>query len=409
MKDFTSKIPTPITSLALGWVILGNVFQGVNTFLSDLCMVASLILIVLTFASLLLNPRKIIESFKTSVGMSLFTSITMALMMISIWMKGVFGQANIYIWVVGVILHSIILVIFTIRYVVNFNLNNVTPSWFLVYTGLGIGAITCRDFGMIVFGKATLSFIIFVSVVLAIPILISIFVKRQKVKNAYKPLFSLISVPLGIIIPAYIFVSEKVSSSTVLWMTILLQIIFVVVLINSLLQVFNGFYPGWSCYTVSSAITLYATSVANDLFISKKLNYVFFQYLLDVEYVVVFIICSIVLLAYLINVLDDPSTEGTHLNLTNSNHNSAAINRFSLSDLFSSNNKAKERKLSREKRRNSTSDSEKNDKPEKKDVRSRSSRKIRETSNRELENQVNKKEKKVFDEEEMDKFSNLID
>ncbi|MDY4561187.1 MAG: hypothetical protein SO435_05665, partial [Peptostreptococcus porci] len=123
----------------------------------------------------------------------------------------------------------------------------------------------------------------------------------------------------------------------------------------------------------------------------------------------VFIICSIVLLAYLINVLDDPSTEGTHLNLTNSNHNSAAINRFSLSDLFSSNNKAKERKLSREKRRNSTSDSEKNDKPEKKDVRSRSSRKIRETSNRELENQVNKKEKKVFDEEEMDKFSNLID
>lgn len=409
MKDFTSKIPTPITSLALGWVILGNVFQGVNTFLSDLCMVASLILIVLTFASLLLNPKKIIESFKTSVGMSLFTSITMALMMISIWMKGVFGQANIYIWVVGVILHSIILVIFTIRYVVNFNFNNVTPSWFLVYTGLGIGAITCKDFGMIVFGKATLSFIIFVSVVLAIPILISIFVKRQKVKNAYKPLFSLISVPLGIIIPAYIFVSEKVSSSTVLWMTILLQVIFVVVLINSLLQVFNGFYPGWSCYTVSSAITLYATSVANDLFVSKKLNYVFFQYLLDAEYVVVFIICSIVLLAYLINVLDDPSTEGTHLNLTNSNHNSAAINRFSLSDLFSSNNKAKERKLSREKRRNSTSDSEKNDKPEKKDVRSRSYRKIRETSNRELENQVNKKEKKVFDEEEMDKFSNLID
>ena len=372
-------------------------------------MVASLILIVLTFASLLLNPKKIIESFKTSVGMSLFTSITMALMMISIWMKGVFGQANIYIWVVGVILHSIILVIFTIRYVVNFNLNNVTPSWFLVYTGLGIGAITCRDFGMIVFGKATLSFIIFVSVVLAIPILISIFVKRQKVKNAYKPLFSLISVPLGIIIPAYIFVSEKVSSSTVLWMTILLQIIFVVVLINSLLQVFNGFYPGWSCYTVSSAITLYATSVANDLFISKKLNYVFFQYLLDVEYVVVFIICSIVLLAYLINVLDDPSTEGTHLNLTNSNHNSAAINRFSISDIFSSNNKAKERKLCREKRRNSVSDSEKNDKPEKKDVRSRSSRKIRETSKREMENQVNKKEKKVFDEEEMDKFSSLID
>lgn len=409
MKDFTSKIPTPITSLALGWVILGNVFQGVNTFLSDLCMVASLILIVLTFASLLLNPKKIIESFKTSVGMSLFTSITMALMMISIWMKGVFGQANIYIWVVGVILHSIILVIFTIRYVVNFNLNNVTPSWFLVYTGLGIGAITCRDFGMIVFGKATLSFIIFVSVVLAIPILISIFVKRQKVKNAYKPLFSLISVPLGIIIPAYIFVSEKVSSSTVLWMTILLQIIFVVVLINSLLQVFNGFYPGWSCYTVSSAITLYATSVANDLFISKKLNYVFFQYLLDVEYVVVFIICSIVLLAYLINVLDDPSTEGTHLNLTNSNHNSAAINRFSISDIFSSNNKAKERKLCREKRRNSVSDSEKNDEPEKKDVRSRSSRKIRETSKREMENQVNKKEKKVYDEEEMDKFSSLID
>lgn len=414
LKDFTSKIPTPITALALGWVILGNVFQGVNTFLSDLCMVASLILIVLTFASFLLNPRKIVESFKTSVGMSLFSSITMALMMISIWMKGVFGKANIYIWVMGVVLHTLILVIFTIRYVMNFNIKNVTPSWFLVYIGIGIGAITCEDFGMIVFGRAALSFIVVASIVLTIPITISMFFNRQRIKNAYKPLFSLISIPLGIIIPAYIFISDNINVNLVFWMMVVLQIIFVIVLISSVMQIFNGFYPGWSCYTISGSITLYATSIANDYFKLKKMEYIFVQYILDVEYVIVFVVCAIILLAYLINVLDDPNSEGTHINLTTSRISGEPNKKVSF-NLFSSKSKQDQRRLNREKRRAKYAEIEKNNKISKNSKNKLSADndniksntvEIKMSKDSDLDEEVKNKSDK---DNGIEKFSNLID
>lgn len=304
MKDFVSKLPLPVAALALGWVLLGNIFKNLIPFLSDICMIISLILLILTVVKLLLDTKSFYNNLRSPVGLSIFSSFSMSLMLISVWMEGVLDKANIYIWIVGVVLHTIIMIIFTLKYVLNLKVKYVFSSWFLVYSGIGVAAITCNDFGMIVFGRTVLKFCIGVSIVLLPLVLLRM--KKIGGTQAAKPIFSLISLPLGIILPALILISEDLSTRNMWIMFIVIQIILLFTLIDMLIQIFHGFYPSWSCYTVSVSISVYASMYFNNYLIDSKMENAIIDYLMYFEYVLVFLVCVLILLAYFINTLEDP-------------------------------------------------------------------------------------------------------
>lgn len=304
LKNLTSRLPLPVTVLALGWVILGNILKDIIPLLSDICMIISMMLLIITILKIVLSPRGFYKGIKSPAGLSMFSSFSMSLMLISVWMKGFLGKANIYIWIIGVILHTVILIVFTIKYVLNFKIKYVFSSWFLVYSGIGIAAITCNDFGMIVFGRSVLKFTVFVSL-LILPFVLA----RLKIMGstqAAKPIFSLICVPLGIIVPAMVSINEPASSKVMWAMFTAIQILLLVVIIDMLIHLFMGFYPSWSCYTVAIVISVYSSMYFNKYLAMVKMRNYFVESLLYFEYVLAFVVCSIVLLAYFINTLEDP-------------------------------------------------------------------------------------------------------
>ncbi|WP_101772727.1 TDT family transporter [Peptostreptococcus faecalis] len=312
MKDFLSKIPLPITVLALGWVLLSSIFQGVIPLISDISVIISLILIVLSILKIIFDIKNFYLSIKSSVGLSLFSAFSISLMLISVWMKGVLGQANIYIWATGVVLHIIIMILFTIRYVINFNIKYVFASWFLVYSGLGMASITCKEFGMIVFGGAVFKFTIVVSIILVPFIVVRLF--KRSTTNAARPLFSLISIPIGIILPSYIVVSESIVLDRLWVMFFISQIILLLVIINMLSQMYRGFYPSLSCYAASSAATLYAAKFFSNYLKENKIYNQYLDYVLYGEYFLVFIICAAILLIYFIKILTEVKSKDKGIN-----------------------------------------------------------------------------------------------
>lgn len=304
LKNLTSRLPLPVTVLALGWVVLGNLLKDIIPLLSDICMIVSMMLLIMTVFKIILSPKGFYKNIKSPAGLSMFSSFSMSLMLISVWMKGFLGKANIYIWITGVILHTIILVVFTIKYVLNFKLKYVFSSWFLVYSGIGIAAITCNDFGMIVFGRSVLKFTVFVSVVI-LPMVLA----RQKIKGstqAAKPIFSLIAMPLSIIVASMVSINEPASAKTMWILFIIIQLVLLVVIVDMIIHLFHGFYPSWSCYAAAIAASVYGSMYFNQYLIRSGAKNYFVDSLLCFEYVLVFVVCSIVLLAYFINTLEDP-------------------------------------------------------------------------------------------------------
>lgn len=304
MRKFISRIPLPITALTLAWVILGNIFKGLIPFLSDMCMIVALILLILTIAKMFLNPVSFYTSLKSPVGLSLFSSFPMSLIMIAVWMKELFDKANLYFWVAGVIIQTVILIIFTIKYVFNFRIKYVFPSWFMVYAGLGMSAITCRDFGMEIYGKAIYLYTVFISIILIVPVLIRFF--KRDTTIAARPLISLMAIPLGIILPAYAGLSTSVSAQKLWIMFIVLQAMLVFVIINMILHLFDGFFPSWSCYALAVAIIAYASKFFLAYLIGHKMDNDILTYIIYGEYVLSFIVGAFMLLANFISILEDP-------------------------------------------------------------------------------------------------------
>ena len=304
MRKFIARMPLPITALALAWVLLGNIFKGLIPFLSDMCMIVALILLILTIAKMFLNPVSFYTSIKSPVGLSLFSSFPMSLIMISVWMKELFDKANLYFWVAGVIIQTVILIIFTIKYVFNFRIKYVFPSWFMVYAGLGMSAITCKDFGMDIYGKAVYYYTIFVSIVLILPILTRFF--KRDTTIAARPLIALISMPLAIILPAYIGLSSGIYANSLWIMFFAIQATLVFVIVNMIIHLFDGFFPTWSCYAVAVAMIAYASKFFLSYLIGHKMGYDIITYIIYGEYVLSFIIGAFMLLASFISILEDP-------------------------------------------------------------------------------------------------------
>ncbi len=304
MKDFLSRLPLPVTVLALAWVVLGNSLQGVIPFLSDLCMVITILLLLLTLMKLIFMPKTSFKSLSTPVGLSMFSTFALSLIMIAVWMKGVFDKANIYFWVTGVILEAIILVIFIVKYVLNFKLKSVFSTWYLVFVGIGMASITGSDFGMEVFGRAILKYI-FVAAIVLTPFIVYRYM-RVSLTSAAKPLIGIFAFPLGVIIPSYIAMGQNISTRNLWIMWICLQVIFFAIMVYLAFHLFDGYYPSNSAYGLAAAITLYATREFELYLIARKLSTGFIQYLMYFEFVLAFVICAVISVSYLMNTLEDP-------------------------------------------------------------------------------------------------------
>ena len=304
MKDFLSRLPLPVTMLALAWVVLGNSFQGVVPFLSDLCMIVTILLLVMTLLKLILMPKTSFKALRTPVGLSMFSTSALSLIMIAVWMKGVFDKSNIYFWSTGVIIESVILVIFVVKYLLNFNLKSVFSTWYLVFSGIGMASITGSDFGMEVFGRAILKYIVVVSIILT-PIIVYRYI-RVSLTSAAKPLIGVFAFPLGVIIPSYIAMGTSVSSNVLWTLLIAQQFIFFAVMIYMLYNILNGYYPSSSAYALATAMTIYSTSEFTRYMDSINKGIGYLQYLTYFEYVVAFLICALISVSYLMNTLEDP-------------------------------------------------------------------------------------------------------
>ena len=77
LKNLTSRLPLPVTVLALGWVILGNILKDIIPLLSDICMIISMMLLIITILKIVLSPRGFYKGIKSPAGLSMFSSFSM--------------------------------------------------------------------------------------------------------------------------------------------------------------------------------------------------------------------------------------------------------------------------------------------------------------------------------------------
>ena len=132
------RIPVPLCAVALGMFGLGNLLQSYSEEVRLLCGAVAAVLLLLFLISVIVDFKKFLGEMKNPIMASVFCTFPMALMMLATYIKPYIGPPAKALWFVGIGLHVVLIVYFTLKFVLGFSLEKVFASWFIVYVGIAM-------------------------------------------------------------------------------------------------------------------------------------------------------------------------------------------------------------------------------------------------------------------------------
>lgn len=289
------KIPIPICGLILAFLSLGNLLNDTHPLLKVICGIIGIVLLILILSKLVLYPKKIKEDFKNPIIASNSGTFSMSLMILSTYISPFMPSIAYGIWILGVALHILLIVYFTHHFIIrNFNISTVYPSYWIVFVGITMGAITAHAHNLDEIGF--IFFLVgFIGMIFTFPLVIYRYINYKDIPNANKPLICIFTAVLSILIVGYLNSYNDISIEFLMIMYIF-ACIFYIFALTKLIEYRNlEFYPSFAAFTFPFVISGLATKGV----ISKIGSNIILNSVLSIETVIATAIVLYVLIRYM--------------------------------------------------------------------------------------------------------------
>ncbi|MBR6993583.1 MAG: TDT family transporter [Methanobrevibacter sp.] len=257
--NIIKNIPIPITGLILALLSLGNLLQDIHPHVRYLFGAIGMVLIILVVLKVIQYPSDIKNDFKNPILVSSSGTFSMSLMLLSTYLSTFMPSIGYIIWIIGISLHILLMIYFTYNFIIrNFNITTVYPSYWIVFVGITMGAITAPVYGLEEIGF--IFFMIgFIAMLVTTPVIIYRYARHNEIPDMNKPLICIFTALFSILIVGYLNSSKTLSLEfiTVLY---LLACLFYIFALYKLIEYRNlDFYPSFSAFTFPFVISAIAT------------------------------------------------------------------------------------------------------------------------------------------------------
>ncbi len=218
LGQIIKQIPLPACGLTLGVAALGNMLSGYSNFLSwGYGIVAVTLWILLLFKCIFYWPQAK-QELANPLTLSVFEAFFMTLLQISIYSAPYFGKLAYFCWITANIGHIVLVVVFSQRYLNNFQLSSVYTTWNILYSGNMLAAVAAPLFHLEQAGQWIfwIGFLGFCLVILFLHTVIGNFSYRGGVANTMR-----FGCPFNLSLAAYLSCTDNPS----VWFTLLLACI----------------------------------------------------------------------------------------------------------------------------------------------------------------------------------------
>lgn len=260
--DLLKKLPIPIAGLILAMFALGNLLQSYSNVVR-LCIggVALILYIIFVLKIVLLNS-KLKTVLDNPVPASVLLTITMATILLSSYAKPYSSGLAAAFWFVGVILHALLIIWFSMKFLPNFSIKKVFPSWYIVYVGIATASVTAGAAGQLKLGQICFWFAL-ISYFILIPVVCYRVFKVKEIPEPAKPTFAILSAPGSLALAGYLntFPEKNFTFAAVLFGFSLFFYLVVLVNLPKLLKL--KFSPGFSGFTFPLVISALSSKLFN--------------------------------------------------------------------------------------------------------------------------------------------------
>lgn len=261
MNLLLKRLPLPISGLMLALAATGTLLAPYSFFLKNLFGLLSAIICTLLILKLITNYDVVRKDLEHPVTASVSPTFSMGLMILSTYIKATWPSLALGIWILGLILHSLLIISFSKRFLLRFNIKKVFASYFVVYVGIAVGTVTSATHGTFMLGQVLFWFG-FISYLTLLPIVgYRTFIVRDIPEPAL-PTIAIFSAPASLCLAGYMsaFPAKNMLMVWILTSFSLVSLIGVLLCLPWLLRL--KFYPSYSAFTfplVISAIALKKT------------------------------------------------------------------------------------------------------------------------------------------------------
>ena len=293
--NIIKKLPIPISGLILATLSLGNLLQDIHPYLRYAFGTIGALILILMILKIILYPQSINEDFKNPVIVSSSGTFSMSLMILSTYLIPFMASIAYAIWIIGIVLHILLVIYFTYHFVIRkFDISTVYPSYWIVYVGITMGAITAHAHNLEEIG--IIFFLVgFMAMIITMPLIIYRYLKYPNIPNGNKPLICIFTAVLSILIVGYINSFNTISDEFLMVMYIFACIFYIFALLKFIEYRNLEFYPSFAAFSFPFVISGLATKGV----ISKIGPNIILNNILNIETVIATIIVAYVLMKYI--------------------------------------------------------------------------------------------------------------
>jgi len=293
--NLIKNIPLPISGLILALLSLGNLLQDIHPYLRYIFGAAGSIFLILIILKIFSYPQNVKDDFKNPVILSSFGTFSMSVMLLSTYITQFSSSIAYAIWIIGIALHILLMIYFTYHFMIrNFDISNVYPSYWIVFVGITMAAITSA-----VHNSTEIGFIFFIigfiAMILTMPLMFYRYIKKPDVPDVNKPLICIFTAIFSILIVGYINSTSEMSPEFLLIMYIIACIFYIFAFIKLIEYRNLDFYPSFSAFTFPFVISALATKGV----LGKIGSNLILNSIAEIEIAVAVIVVLYVLIRYL--------------------------------------------------------------------------------------------------------------
>ena len=149
MKQFLKALPIPAAGVMLGLAALGNLLQSYSEGVRLVFGALALVLWVCLVLKAVFCWKGVCQAMEDPIAASVAGTFPMATMLLAVYAKPFAGAAAAQIiWLLGIALHVVLIVWFTVKFFGKFQLGRVFASYYIVYVGIVVASLTAPAFDM---------------------------------------------------------------------------------------------------------------------------------------------------------------------------------------------------------------------------------------------------------------------
>ena len=298
MKNFTKKFPIPIAGLMLALAATGNLVSSYGTIYRNILGLISIMILILLTIKFITNTSGVVKELENPVVASVFPTFTMGMMLISTYLKPYASELAFSLWSLGIVCHGLLIIWFTIKYIFNFNIKKVFPSYFIVYVGIVVGSITAPAYGLPSIGTKIFWFG-FISYLCLLPMVIYRVFVIKSIPEPAIPTLTIFAAPASLCLAGYLSSVANKDINMIGFLSILSLIMFLGVILYLPKMLKLKFYPSYSAFTFPMTISAIAMKKTYGYLSTLGTNINGLNYLVKFQEILTVIIVLYVLIKYI--------------------------------------------------------------------------------------------------------------